>query len=700
MKQTLTPKISIIIPVYNAEKYLESCLNSLLAQSMSDIEIICINDGSSDSSQKILETYAKLHNKIKFFNQENSGPAKARNMGLEKSTAEFIMFCDADDTYCPTMCQKMYDAINNKNTDLVMCNTNGYDRNGKIVYNNYYFSLKEGRYSLSQNIIPKINVFLWNKIFRKSKIDLHKINFPNGHKSDDNYFVFTYLTVSNDIYCLDERLYNHFDRENSIMDLYRTSGLKYEDVKDKADILELLYDFMKQNSVFEKNNAAFQDIFYNELFYAWINVPDEWIKQFLSRIKEVLIKISYNFRNDDFRINLLYDYILSEKFDEAAAALDFLLASRKRKRRKYAIQKDISPAFDNRNIPIIFNSDDNFVKYLSVAIQSVIKHSSDNRNYDLIILNQDISKQNQELLLSMVTNYKNFSIRFYNMDNYVYQYNVQDWFTTNHIKSAAYYRLFIPDILKNYDKAIYFDADLIATTDIAALYDISLDGNACAAVKDNYISLITQNNEFVFLNFASYAKDILKMPDLSGYFNSGVIVFNIKKINEQHTLKDFINVAQKNNKYFHDQNVLNSVFNGNIKYLDATWNCQINSGKDFISEITLTSLQKINIIHFCSKFKPWLFNIPYANIWWKYAKASPYYEMILSDYLKKNVFDGKQLFDADTIKLLASSYTIKYRYWKYKILSHIFFGQKRKKYKDKKRRLKTDIKMLHNILGR
>ena len=74
--------------------------------------------------------------------------------------------------------------------------------------------------------------------------------------------------------------------------------------------------------------------------------------------------------------------------------------------------------------------------------------------------------------------------------------------------------------------------------------------------------------------------------------------------------------------------------------------------------------------------------------------------MILSDYLKKNVFDGKQLFDADTIKLLASSYTIKYRYWKYKILSHIFFGQKRKKYKDKKRRLKTDIKMLHNILGR
>lgn len=113
MKQTLTPKISIIIPVYNAEKYLESCLNSLLAQSMLDIEIICINDGSSDSSQKILETYAKLHKKIKFFNQENSGPAKARNVGLEKSTAD-----------------------NNKNTDLVMCNTNGYDRNGKIVYNN------------------------------------------------------------------------------------------------------------------------------------------------------------------------------------------------------------------------------------------------------------------------------------------------------------------------------------------------------------------------------------------------------------------------------------------------------------------------------------------------------------------------------------------------------------------------------------
>ena len=102
------PKISVIVPVYNVEKYLRECLDSIVNQTLQDIEIICINDGSTDGSAVILEEYAAKDKRIKILNQENKGAGEARNAGINSAQGKYLAFIDGDDFYCTDFCEKMH----------------------------------------------------------------------------------------------------------------------------------------------------------------------------------------------------------------------------------------------------------------------------------------------------------------------------------------------------------------------------------------------------------------------------------------------------------------------------------------------------------------------------------------------------------------------------------------------------------------
>ena len=112
------PKISIIIPIFNTEKYLKTCLNSVLNQTLKEIEIICINDGSTDNSLKIIEEYASKDKRIKFISQKNNGVSYARNKGLEIATGEFIGFVDSDDYASKNFFEKLYNSALKTNSDI------------------------------------------------------------------------------------------------------------------------------------------------------------------------------------------------------------------------------------------------------------------------------------------------------------------------------------------------------------------------------------------------------------------------------------------------------------------------------------------------------------------------------------------------------------------------------------------------------
>ena len=126
-------KISVIVPVYNVEDYLAKCLDSLVNQTLEDIEIIVVNDGSPDNSDKIIKEYAKKYDSIKSFKKENGGLSDARNYGIEKATGEYIAFIDSDDFISNDMLDKMYKKAKNDKLDIVLCDTINLYENGEQV---------------------------------------------------------------------------------------------------------------------------------------------------------------------------------------------------------------------------------------------------------------------------------------------------------------------------------------------------------------------------------------------------------------------------------------------------------------------------------------------------------------------------------------------------------------------------------------
>ena len=127
-------KISVIVPIYNVENYLEKCLNSLVNQTLQEIEILVINDGSTDDSQKIIEVFQnKFPQKIKAFTKENGGLSDARNFGIERARGEFIAFVDSDDYVSARMMEEMYGLAKKHEAEIVICNLQKVDENGIVT---------------------------------------------------------------------------------------------------------------------------------------------------------------------------------------------------------------------------------------------------------------------------------------------------------------------------------------------------------------------------------------------------------------------------------------------------------------------------------------------------------------------------------------------------------------------------------------
>ena len=167
-------KISIIIPVYNAEKFLKRCLESVINQTYKNFEVICVDDGSKDNSSKIIEKIAKKDNRIILIKQKNQGVSIARNNAIEKSTGEYIMFLDSDDYMDKNMCEIMIKAINEYRVDVVRCNYKRVYENG-VKFNNKYDNLPIGiklnKEIIVNEILPEfikgnIKSYLWLLIIK------------------------------------------------------------------------------------------------------------------------------------------------------------------------------------------------------------------------------------------------------------------------------------------------------------------------------------------------------------------------------------------------------------------------------------------------------------------------------------------------------------------------------------------------------
>ncbi len=247
--------ISVILPVYNAAPYLDKCLSAFIDQTFKDFEVICVDDGSTDDSLKILNEYAEKDPRFVVLTGENLGPARARNKGLRQAAGKYIMFCDADDSYKAQMIERMHSTLIQEDVDLVICeqtySTESTNQTFLNVISAEHTGLTlthTGKYVLNETRILELtpNCMLWNKIFKKSIIDKYNIGFPSGYLSDDNVFVCQYLYCIQSYYGLKEKLYARNYVEGSVsFELKLTTDLK--SIKDHAYIPIHVFWFLVKN---------------------------------------------------------------------------------------------------------------------------------------------------------------------------------------------------------------------------------------------------------------------------------------------------------------------------------------------------------------------------------------------------------------------------------------------------------------------
>lgn len=223
---TTSTKVSVIVPVYNVEKYLMKCLDSLVAQTLEDIEIIVINDGSTDHSQQIIDNFHhKYPEKIKFFEKANGGLSDARNFGLEKAIGKYIGFVDSDDFVTPDMFLKMYELAEKHQAEMVICNLQKINEDGIVVQKLEQIPNMPEKIELETHIsvFSDISYFACNKLFLNSLFN--DFRFRKGVHFEDIQLVPQLLLQCKTIAQTQNYHYQYLERANSISKTHTERGL-------------------------------------------------------------------------------------------------------------------------------------------------------------------------------------------------------------------------------------------------------------------------------------------------------------------------------------------------------------------------------------------------------------------------------------------------------------------------------------------
>lgn len=264
-------KISIVMPVYNVEKYLRQCMDSIFAQTFTDIEVIAVNDGSTDDSLNILTDYQRRYPELmKVYTTDNHGVSHARNYGIARAKGDYILFVDSDDFIEPDMCEKLYTKAVKDNNDLVICgrfnvfedkHTGQLKRdiiNPELI--NYNFKLSDNKYELA-HILP----FPWDKLFRREL--LAGMEFPEGMRFEDLVFVYKVIVRADNIGVVNEPLYNY--RKTT------QGGFLNSFSKQTLDIVkafELVFDYMQENNYMDKYYRELEFICARHFLYRYITL--------------------------------------------------------------------------------------------------------------------------------------------------------------------------------------------------------------------------------------------------------------------------------------------------------------------------------------------------------------------------------------------------------------------------------------------
>lgn len=279
-------KVSVIVPVYNVEKYIRKCLDSLVNQTLEDMEIIVVNDGSKDASIDIVKEYVEKYNNIKLYEKENGGLSDARNYGLQFATGKYIAFLDSDDYVDVNLYKRMYEKSKKEDSDMVECNFYWtYDKKNKKDIGQKYKGQKE--------MFEKARVVAWNKLYKKEVLDNAKVQFPKGLRYEDVEFFYKLIPHIENVSFVKEPLIYYVQRKQSIV------NTQNEKTKDIFTVLENVIAYYKEHNLYEEYKEVIEYTYARLLlcssFKRMCKIKDKNIRKKL--LNETWINLNEKFPN-------------------------------------------------------------------------------------------------------------------------------------------------------------------------------------------------------------------------------------------------------------------------------------------------------------------------------------------------------------------------------------------------------------------
>ena len=328
--------------------------------------------------------------------------------------------------------------------------------------------------------------------------------------------------------------------------------------------------------------------------------------------------------------------------------------------------KNTLPAAFPKAVPVIFGADDTFFIPLVVCIQSLVENASAENNYDIVVLANKFRPEFAALLDRIAEGRPNVSIRVHDVAPFLARWDMSKLKTGHRLTSAAYYRLFIPELMQDYRKALYIDGDTVLLEDIAHLYEVEIGACYAGVVRDYNIIRDMSSS------FKAHVQGLLGMADTTQYFNSGVLLLNLDAIRRDFPLEFLMEQAELKGAKHHDQDVLNSLFYGNTHFLPPRWNCMWQNEELYAPvEGGREALDSPALVHYPGSGKPWLRGGSIraaAKHYWKYALRCPYADEIVRVYRES------------CRRSIAELPTFRRRQLWYQFLASLLWGRRRRHY--------------------
>ena len=254
------PKVSLIIPIYNAASYIEACLASLVAQTMDDIEVLLVDDHGKDDSMEIAQQFIDTHPSGKTFRllatPYNMGPGAARNVGIGAAQGEYIGFVDSDDVVTLDFCEKLYGAAKQYDADMAYCQALSVQGGVVSPMNNPVIESGEFVGAKRSSFLTHYVTMMWTFLYRRSLLLSYRIEFPDTRSAEDSYFLTCSLLVTKRIACVDKPLYKYLVHENSLSEVRNPQ--RYA---DKVKSFDLLMQFARNHGLYEANKDELDYIY-------------------------------------------------------------------------------------------------------------------------------------------------------------------------------------------------------------------------------------------------------------------------------------------------------------------------------------------------------------------------------------------------------------------------------------------------------